>query len=209
MASVLARSKLARAALTLNRAARCPLLLPPLIFMTEEARVPDPLAAARELPRGTAIILRHRDKRRREALACDLAPLSRRLDLTLVIAGDADLAIRVGAHGVHFPEARIAEAAHWRAMRPHWLITAAAHSERAILKAAHAGADAALLAPVFHTRSHPDAKIIGPLRARLMANRARLPLYLLGGVGAGNIGRLAGARFAGVAAIEALLGQSA
>jgi len=205
MASVLARSKLARAARTLNEAAGLPPpALPSLIFMTEEARVPDPVAAAAALPKGTAIILRHRDEKRREALARALAPLASRRGLVLLIAGDPGLATRVGAGGVHFPEARIAEASHWRVLRPHWLITAAAHSERALLEAARAGVDAALLAPVFPTRSHPGGAAIGPLRLRSIAARARLPLYALGGIGAENISRLAGAKLAGIAAIEAL-----
>jgi thiamine-phosphate pyrophosphorylase len=205
MESGLARLKLARAARALNQATPAPRRLPSLIFMTEEERVPDPVAAAHRLPKGTAIILRHRDRRRREALARALAPLARRRGLTLLISGDPGLAARVGAHGVHFPEARLTEAAHWRALRKRWFITAAAHSERALLKATHAGVDAALLAPVFATGSHPGAPTLGALRVALIARRAPVAVYALGGVSAANIGRLAGARLTGIAAISALL----
>jgi thiamine-phosphate pyrophosphorylase len=179
--------------------------LPPLIFMTEEERVPDPVAAAQRLPKGTGIILRHRDRRRREALARELAPISRRRGLLLLIAGDPDLAARVGAHGAHFPEAHLGEAAHWRSRQKQWLITAAAHSERALLKATRARADAALLAPVFPTGSHEGAHTLGALRAALISRRAPLPVYALGGVSAANVARLSGTRFCGIAAISALL----
>jgi thiamine-phosphate pyrophosphorylase len=205
MGSALARSKLARAARALNRAAGVQARLPSLIFMTEETRVTDPVSVAANLPKGTAIILRHRDDARRAELAERLAEISRRRGLRLIIAGDPRLAIHVRAAGVHFSEARIEDAAHWRALRPSWLITTAAHSERAVLRAANIRADAALLAPVFPTKSHPDARIIGSLRLRLIASRAALPLYALGGIGAANVARLTGARLAGIAAIEGLL----
>jgi len=85
------------------------------------------------------------------------------------------------------------------------MITAAAHSERALATARIACADAALLAPVFATPSHPEREPLGLLRARLIAARAGLPVYALGGVNAETASRLAHADFAGIAAIEALL----
>jgi thiamine-phosphate pyrophosphorylase len=173
--------------------------------MTDQARVPDPVAAARALPRGSAVILRHTDPRLRASLGRALIDVVRARGLILLIAGDAQLAADIGAHGLHLPEARAREAAHWRALKPSWLITAAAHSERALATARIAGADAALLAPVFPTSSHPDRESLGPLRARLIAARAGLPVYALGGVNAETIVRLAHAPFAGIAAIEGLL----
>ena len=46
---------------------------------------------------------------------------------------------------------------------------------------------------------------MGVTRLRLMAARAVLPVYALGGVNAQTAQRLAGARLAGIAAIEGLL----
>jgi thiamine-phosphate pyrophosphorylase len=204
MASALDREKLARAARALN-AGSAWRGLPALILMTDQARVPDPLAAARQLPRGSAVILRHTDAKTRAALGHALIELVCNRGLMLLIAGDAPLAAAIGAHGLHLPEARAREAAHWRALRPWWTITAAAHSERALATARIAGADAALLAPVFATSSHPDRKPLGLLRTRLIAARAGLPVYALGGINAETVARLAHADFAGIAAIEGLL----
>ena len=204
MVSALNREKLARAARALNARIGRP-DLPALILMTDQARVPDPVAAARSLPRRAAIILRHTDAKARAALAHKLAPIARARSLALLIAGDAQLAADVGAHGLHLPEARAKEAAHWRALRPSWLVTAAAHSARALMAARTAGADAALLAPVFATSSHPDREPLGLLRARLIAARAGFPVYALGGINAETIARLRDARLAGIAAIEGLL----
>ena len=204
MASALNREKLARAARALNAA--CGRHdLPALILMTDQTRVPDPVAAARMLPRGSAVILRYTDAKKRAALGRTLIEITHARGLKLLIAGDAKLAAEIGAHGLHLPEARAREASHWRALRPSWLVTAAAHSARGLTGARIAGADAALLAPVFATSSHPEREPLGPLRARLMAARAGLPVYALGGINAHTIARLRDANLAGIAAIEGLL----
>jgi thiamine-phosphate pyrophosphorylase len=43
---------------------------------------------------------------------------------------------------------------------------------------------------VFPTRSHPGGKVLGPLRFRLLAARARLPVIALGGMDARRASRL-------------------
>src|SRR5258705_2082976 len=201
MPSAVERAKLARAALALNAGSD----LPSLILMTDEKRLRDPVAAARALPKGAAIILRHTVPDTRHLLAEALRRVAREYGLLLLIAGDASLAARVGADGLHLPEARASDARHWNAAHPSWLITAAAHSERALTCAARSGADAALLAPAFPTLSHKERASLGVTRLRLMATRAVLPVYALGGVNAQTAQRLAGARLAGIAAIEGLL----
>ena len=167
MASALSRTKLARTAGRLNARAKHPFPLPALILMTDELRLADPVAAVAALPPNAAIVLRHRHPQPRAKLAEKLARIAQARGLIFLIAGDADLAARVGADGLHLPETRLGEAAHWRALHPFWLITVSAHSERALWKAKHAGADAALLAPVFATESHPGRAPLGVPRVRL------------------------------------------
>jgi thiamine-phosphate pyrophosphorylase len=202
MASALARAKLARAARALN--AQFP-RLPPLILMTDAVRLPDCIAAARALPKGAAIVLRHTDTGARAKLAQTLHAIARERGLLLLIAADAALAQKIGCAGLHLPEARAHEAAHWKALHPDWLITAAAHSARAIGVAARARADAVLLAPVFATASHAERAAFGVVRARRAASASPVPVYALGGVNDRSIRRLTGARLAGIAAIEALI----
>lgn len=55
-----------------------------------------------------------------------------------------------------------------------------AHSLKEIGRAAKA--DAILLSPVFPTRSHPGAPVLGPIRFRLLAQKARPPVIALGGM---------------------------
>jgi thiamine-phosphate pyrophosphorylase len=164
--------------------------------MTDDERLPDPLAAARVLPRGSMVIVRSRSCDKRRAMVAALKPVARRRGLKVLVAGDAMLAAL--ADGIHLPEARAREASHWRARHPRWIITVAAHS----LTANTHDANAVLLSPIFPTESHPVAKHIGAARARLMARAIKTSVYALGGANALNAVCLRG--FCGIAAIGAL-----
>jgi thiamine-phosphate pyrophosphorylase len=196
--------KLARAAARLNAHAKTMRVLPALVLMTDDDRLKDPLSAARLLPPGSLVVLRARDAIRRAALAEALTGVAHLRGLRVSIAGDPELAARCGADGAHFPEAHIAEVAHWRARHPHWLITCAAHSLSACARAGIARADAAFVAPIFATKSHPGRRTLGPFRARSIARASPIPVYALGGIDDENAGRLADGPFAGLAAVEGL-----
>jgi len=204
MASDLEVTDLARLARALNPASR----LPPLILVTDDVRLPDPVGAAAGLPRGCAVILRHRDPVARSALAQCLRKITKQRGVLLLISQDADLARTAGADGLHLPERLACAAAHWKVLRPDWLVTAAAHSAASVATAARARADAVLLAPVFPTRSHPERAALGALRANNIARQSPVPVYGLGGINRRTALSLKGSSLAGIAAIEALVGHS-
>jgi len=168
----------------------------PLVLMTDDRRA-DWAKAARALPRGSVVVVRARDSKKRLALAESLRGIA-----PFLIADDPALAARIGAAGLHLPESRMKETAHWRAAFPHWIITASAHSLRALL-GAHL-LDAVFLSPVFATTSHKGAKPLTPVRAAFMAAQAPVPVYALGGVTQRNVALLAPA-FSGIAAISSFI----
>jgi thiamine-phosphate pyrophosphorylase len=155
--------------------------------MTDDDRLPDPVGAARALPKGSLVIVRARDVKRRRRLGEELR--AKTSGLILLASDDPVLADHL--HGLHLPEMHARDAAHWRALRPHWIITVAAHSPRALHRPY---ADAALLSPVFATRSHAQARVLTAVRARLIAQKALLPVLALGGVTAKNAIEALGAR---------------
>ncbi len=173
-------------------------LLPPLVLMTDDDRLADPLAAAQALPRGALVIVRARDGARRADLAQAMLALARRRGLVVLVAADPALAARLGADGLHLPQARAREAAHWRATHPNWLISAARHG--AGPSASHL--DFVVLSAVFPTASHQGRAALGAARANALARAARLPVYALGGIDARNARLLHG--FIGIAAVGAL-----
>ena len=176
--------------------------LPALIVMSDERRLPDPSAAAQRLPPGAAVLVRHNDARARRVLAERMAPLCRARGLLLVISDDPDLAAALDADGLHLPERTAASTEAWR-IRQRWrgLLTAAAHGPRALARARLIGADAAIVSPVFETLSHPGQAGIGLLRFLTWARMAHMPVYALGGIAAGNAGRLRAPNLVGIAGI--------
>lgn len=198
-------ASLAEAALRLKggRGAGGAARFPACILIAERARLPELERLIGKLPRGSVVILRDYGAVDRAAYAARLARLCRLRRLRLLVAGDARLAVAVGSHGLHLPEAAARSGdRRWRLWRkPGWLVTAAAHSPRAAALARRAGVDALLLSPVFATTSHPGAAPLGPLLFSAWARRAGLPVYALGGMTAATARRLSGSGAAGIAAI--------
>jgi thiamine-phosphate pyrophosphorylase len=194
---------LARQSGALNRAqpkrSRTP--VPSLYFLTDGARTPDPVATARTLPRGSAVIYRHFGASDRKDVAAVLAAVCRQKRLVLLIAADPALARAVGADGVHWPESRA------RRRLGFHLETMAAHSPAALRRAHALGMDAALLSPVFPTRSASGHRTLGAFNAARWARAAKLPVIALGGVNAVSARKLRGLGFAGLAAVDALLAR--
>lgn len=172
--------------------------LPPALLLTDHLRLPDPLPAARRLPRGFGIVLRHYAVAGRDAMARDLVRLAGR---PVLVAGDLGLALRARARGLHLPEGGRPP----RRPRPRgFLVTMAAHSLPALRRARALGVDAVLLSPVFPTASHPGAATLGPLRFAALVRLAALPVYALGGVTATTARRLMASGAVGFAAIAGL-----
>ncbi len=193
-----------------RRGAKYAVTLPRLILMTDAKRLPDPLPLAAQLPRGSAVILRHYEDPKRDLLSRSLATLCKKRRVRLLVAGDARLALKIGADGLYLPETQIVHGPNiWRCWRrPSWIIIAAAHSRSALWRAKRAGADAALLSPVFKTDSHPQARQLGPLLFLSLSHKSPLPVYALGGVNAANAARLVAGGCAGIAAIGGFLKNS-
>jgi thiamine-phosphate pyrophosphorylase len=191
-----------RTARHLNRAARARKALPALLFFTDPVRTPDAAAIARTLPPGSAVVFRAFGAKDAEAQARELKAVARARRLKLLIGADPGLARKVGADGVHLPE-RLAKRA--RAVRrPGWLVTCAAHSLSAARRAAAAGADAAVVSVAFPSDSPSAGRPEGPLRMALLARRAGLPVYALGGINEKTARRLKDAGLVGLAAVDGL-----
>ncbi len=202
MADRESRARLARAAAALNARSAHAGLVPPLVLMTDDLRLADPVAASRALPRGSLVILRAREAERRATLAAQLMGVARARDLFVLIANDPALAAHIGADGLHLPQARAHEAVHWRARFPNWFISCAAHDAQSLARAQRC--DAVFVAPVFATSSHEHAAPLGPMRFAALVRASGIPVYALGGIGVRNALRLIGSGAAGIAAVGAL-----
>lgn len=175
--------------------------LPPLLFMTDEKRTPDPAEGLAQLPQGTGIVFRHYQDPERHTKAKITAQKAASLGMPLLVAEDLALARAIGATGLHLPERAIARAQDVRSAWPEALITAAVHSRNALM-ALPDSVDAALLSPIFPTKSHKDATALGLDAAREWAAEAPCPTYALGGINKDNAQNFIGTPFCGFAGIS-------
>jgi thiamine-phosphate pyrophosphorylase len=192
---------LSRHASSFNRRIGCRKRLPPLILVTDPDRTADPVALAERLPQGSGVIFRGFGRPGQAETAGRLAAVARRRGLMLLIGADA---VRVAGAGAHLPERAAARAGAVKRVRPAVVVTAAAHSLPALVRARRAGADAALLSVVFESRSPSAGPPLGPVRFAALVRRAGLPVYALGGVTPKNASRLLGSGAAGLAMVEGL-----
>lgn len=179
---------------------------PPLavyaVFMTDQKRAPDMDRVIKNLPRGAVVILRDYDAENRQALAKRWRQKTRRKGLKLLIAGDARLARRVRADGIHLPGWQLHRRAVRNPMVP--ILSAACHSRRDLAIANARTIGMKLVSPVFPTRSHPGAMTLGPHRLARLVDGIE-GCIALGGVKAATVRRLPFKRLSGFAAIDGWL----
>jgi len=166
----------------------------PYLWLLSDERNDAALEVALErLPRGSGFIYRHYHLNDADRVArwFELLPIVRARGHVAVLADSAQTALEWGADGIYGAP---------RALYPtrDLLTLATAHDLAEIGLANRARADAVLLSPVFPTRSHPDAATLGPLRFRLLAAYARMPIIALGGMTPRTANRLAWPRWAAI-----------
>lgn len=178
-------------------------LPPALLLMSDEKRLPDPLAQLARLPGGTGVVLRHYEAAGRALMARALVAGARARRTPVLIAGDWRLALLAHADGLHLPEAMIGRPLVLgpKSLCRKLFVTISAHSPRAVFRAARRGADAAIVGPVFKTASHPGAPFLGPWRFARLCRQSPIPVYAIGGITLKTARRLAGSGAAGLAGI--------
>lgn len=167
------------------------------MWLISDARSDDVLERAlRRLPRGSGFVFRHYHlpAPERRARFRALARVARACGHVVVLAGTAAQARRWGADGP-YGSARTCEAGAALVR----LVTV--HSLRQLARARRASA--VLLSPVFPTRSHPGAAGLGPLRFRLIAAHAQVPVIALGGMTEHRARRLGTVRWAAIDGLSA------
>jgi thiamine-phosphate pyrophosphorylase len=133
-----------------------------------------------------------------------LSRIARRRGLVFLVGADPALASRLFADGMHLPERLAGRSPGLRHARPRWIMTCAAHSAPALAAARRARVDAVFLSPVFPSGSPSAGRPLGLLRFAMLARRAGLPVFALGGVNGRTVRGLAAAGASGFAAVEAL-----
>jgi thiamine-phosphate pyrophosphorylase len=174
---------------------------------TESRSLEEVIAAA--LAGGArAFQLREKDLSARELcrLAENLLTRTRRAGALLLINDRVDVALGVGADGVHLTRRSLPPAAVRSILRPGMRLGVSCHTREEALEAASGGADFILLGPIFPTSSKaaygPPA---GPVLIRQVRPAVACPILGVGGITAENAGEVLGAGADGVAVISAVM----
>jgi thiamine-phosphate diphosphorylase len=136
-------------------------------------------------------------------LAAEAASLTARSQTKLLVNERADIAIAVGADGVHLPSAAIDAATVRRILPTGSVIGVSAHTFEQASDAVAACADLLILGPVFATPGKD--RVLGVSNLNEICRRLpEAKIIAVGGIDAGNFREVLGAGAAGVAAIRAL-----
>jgi thiamine-phosphate pyrophosphorylase len=140
--------------------------LPRLWLMTDERQGEELWRALKRLPKGAGVVFRHYGlaPNERRKLFERLRKVARRRRLFLLAGGSG-----LRADGVHGGRGR-----NFR--------SESAHGLAELRTAERSGASLVFLSPAFPTRSHPGARVLGPVRFGLIAGQARIPVIALGGM---------------------------
>jgi thiamine-phosphate pyrophosphorylase len=176
--------------------------VPALALFTDPERTRDLAGTVGRLPPGSLVVYRAFGAPDAEQTGRALVRLARRGGLRLLVGADMALAAKIRADGVHLPERLAHLAGPLKRRRPGWLVTAAAHSARAVRRAQ--AADAVFISPVFPSRSPSAGRPLGVVRLAALARGSRARVHALGGVRAATVARIMMTGAAGFAAVEAL-----
>lgn len=154
-----------------------------------------------------AVQLREKDLPVREllALARELRTITREFGVKLFINDRVDVAMIVGADGVHLGGASMPVDAARKIVGKDMLIGASTHNMEEALAAQKGGADLITFGPIFDTPS--KAKYGAPVGAaaiRKLKNEINIPIFALGGINSGNVLQVMSAGADGIAMISAI-----
>ncbi len=174
------------------------------MLVTDRTLRPDlPAAVAAALSAGVDFL----QLREKDLADSDLLPLARRLRQVsagralFLVNGSLDIALAVGADGVHLPKA----APLIDRPRPDFLLGRSVHSLEEALAAATQSLDYLIAGSIYETRSHPGAAPAGPGLIETIAGAVSPPVLAIGGITAANAGEAIAAGASGVAVISAVL----
>lgn len=185
-----------------------------LYLITDRTIVPDNniLSAVEEALRGgvRALQLREKDLKIRELLdlAYRMRDLTKRYGALLFINDRVDVAVAVGADGVHLGKKSIPPSAA-RKVSKDLIIGVSTHSVDEAIEAEKEGADFITLGPVFYTPSKAGyGEPLGLNTLKKVCSTVSLPVLAIGGIKPGTIKEVIDSGAKGVAVISAILGAN-
>jgi thiamine-phosphate pyrophosphorylase len=158
----------------------------------------------------TIVQIREKEAETREfyEIALEVQALTRRHAIPLVVNDRIDIALAIGAEGLHLGQTDMPLEAARRLVGRRMFIGVSAGTVEEALAAERGGADYLGVGAVYPTGSKADAgAAIGLGRLREIRAAVKLPFVAIGGIGPANAAQVMSAGADGVAVISAILSQ--
>ena len=125
---------------------------------------------------------------------------------TFIVNDRLDLALALGADGVHLGQDDLPPAAARPLLRPGMILGLSTHSLEQARAAQAAGADYVAVGSMFPTGTKPDFQLVGPELIGKLRGEISVPLIGIGGITHDNVTQVIRAGADGVAVISAVCG---
>ena len=154
------------------------------------------------------IQLRDKDSSASEILKVGRAirDLTRKKKIPFIINDRVDIAVAVGADGVHLGQDDLPIEAARSMMGSGKLIGLSTHSLPQALEAEKKGADYIGVGPIFSTPTKPDYRAVGIDLIREVRDKIKIPFVVIGGIDESNIDEVIAAGARRVAVVRAVCG---
>ena len=129
------------------------------------------------------------------------------LGVPLIVNNRADIAVAVGADGLHIGQKDLPYAAARRIVGPDRIIGVSANNLEAARRAEEEGADYLGVGAMFPTGTKADTKPASIEELRRICEAVRIPVVAIGGIHRDNISQLSGTGIAGVAVVSAIVAK--
>lgn len=139
-------------------------------------------------------------------LAERLLARARHAGVTFIVNDRVDLAVALGADGVHLGQDDLPARLARPLLRPGMLLGISTHDVTQAHAARDAGADYIAVGSMFATTTKPDFQLVGPGLVRKLRGDIRVPLVGIGGITHDNVADVIRAGADGVAVISAVCG---
>jgi thiamine-phosphate pyrophosphorylase len=131
---------------------------------------------------------------------------ARRAGVSFIVNDRVDLAVAVGADGVHLGQDDLPARVARPLLRPGMILGISTHDVAQAHAARDAGADYVAVGAMFATTSKPDFQLVGTGLVRKLRPDIRVPLVGIGGITHDNVADVIRAGADGVAVISAVCG---
>ena len=159
---------------------------------------------------GGATCIQHRAKcatfEAAKADALAILAVCREYGVPFIVNDSLELALAVGADGLHVGQDDVPAREARRALGPDAILGVSAATVEDAIRAERDGADYIGTGAVFPTATKPDAACVTPSVLRAICGSVNIPVVAIGGIHAGNVSELAHSGIAGVAVVSAIFG---